>query len=75
MITLEDVLQTARGIVIEPVLEKFLKSGMPVPLLGRVRDWKHGELAKLLNKAGTLLGIGRWIRIPRRIRMKRLINS
>ncbi len=56
MVTLEDVLQTFRGIVIEPVLEKFLKNGMPVPLLGGSRDWKQGELAKLMNKDGMLLG-------------------
>ncbi len=75
MITLEDVLQTFRGIVIEPVLEKFLKSGMPVPLLGGSRDWTHGELAKLINKEGTLLGIGTVDTTSRSIRMKRLINS
>ena len=58
MIPLQDVLQTSRGLTIEPVLEKFLKNGMPVPLLGGSRDWKHGELAKLMNKNGALLGIG-----------------
>jgi hypothetical protein len=75
MVALEDVLQTTRGITIEPVLEKFLKSGMPVPLLGGSRDWKHGELAKLMNKDGVLLGIGSVDGDSRTIRMKRLINS
>jgi tRNA pseudouridine55 synthase len=75
MITLEDVLHTFKGIVIEPVLEKFLKSGMPVPLLGGWRDWTHGELAKLINKEGMLLGIGTVDTSSRSIRMKRLINS
>ncbi len=71
----QDVLQTARGLTIEPVLEKFLKNGMPVPLLGGSRDWKHGELAKLLNKSGTLLGIGAVDTDSKTIKMKRLINS
>jgi tRNA pseudouridine55 synthase len=71
----QDVLQTARGLTIEPVLEKFLKNGMPVPLLGGSRDWKHGELAKLLNKSGALLGIGAVDTDSKTIKMKRLINS
>jgi len=75
MITLENVLETFKGIVIEPVLEKFLKSGMPVPLLGGSRDWMHGELAKLVSKEGMLLGIGTVDTNSRSIRMKRLINS
>ena len=75
MITLENVLQTFKGIVIEPVLEKFLKSGMPVPLLGGSRDWMHGEIAKLISKEGVLLGIGTVDTASRSIRMKRLINS
>ena len=71
----QDVMQTARGLTIEPVLEKFLKNGMPVPLLGGSRDWKHGELAKLLNKSGALLGIGAVDTDSKTIKMKRLINS
>jgi tRNA pseudouridine55 synthase len=75
MIAMEDVLQTLRGLTIEPVLEKFLKNGMPVPLLGGARDWKQGELAKLMNKDGMLLGIGRVDTDSKTIRMKRLIHS
>jgi len=61
--------------MIDPVFEKFLKNGMPVPLLGGSKDWKQGELAKLLNKSGVLLGIGRVDTDAKTIRMKRLINS
>ena len=75
MIAVEHVLQTIRGLTIEPVLEKFLKNGMPVPLLGGARDWKQGELAKLMNKEGMLLGIGRVDTDSKTIRMKRLIHS
>lgn len=75
LIALEDVLVTARGVTIDPVLEKFLKNGMPVPLLGGTRDWKHGELARLMSKTGGLLGIGKVDTDSKTIRMKRLINS
>jgi tRNA pseudouridine55 synthase len=75
LVALEDVLQSTRGLMIDPVFEKFLKNGMPVPLLGGSKDWKQGELAKLLNKSGTLLGIGRIDTDSKTIRMKRLINS
>ncbi len=75
LVALEDVLVTARGVTIDPVLEKFLKNGMPVPLLGGTRDWKHGELAKLMSKSGGLLGIGKVDTDSKTIRMKRLINS
>ncbi len=56
MIPLEDVMQAVRGVAIEPVLEKFLKNGMPVPLLGGSRDWKQGELAKIMNRDGDAPG-------------------
>lgn len=75
LVALEDVLVTARGVTIDPVLEKFLKNGMPVPLLGGARDWKHGELARLMSKTGGLLGIGKVDTDSKTIRMKRLINS
>jgi tRNA pseudouridine55 synthase len=75
LIVPEDVLQTTRGLMIDPVFEKFLKNGMPVPLLGGSKEWKQGELAKLLNKSGALLGIGRVDTDSKTIRMKRLINS
>jgi tRNA pseudouridine55 synthase len=75
LVPLQDVLQAARGLTIEPVLEKFLRNGMSVPLLGGSRDWKHGELAKLLDKSGALLGIGAVDTDSKTVKMKRLINS
>lgn len=75
LVRLEDVLLPIRGVTIDPVLEKFLKNGMPVPLMGATKDWKHDELARLMNKDGGLLGIGRVDADSRTIRMKRLINS
>jgi hypothetical protein len=55
--------------------EKFLKNGMPVPLLDGFRDLKHGELTKLLGAKGNLIGIGRVDTATRTIRIKRLINA
>jgi tRNA pseudouridine55 synthase len=75
MIPLENVMHAVRGVAIEPVLEKFLKNGMPVPLLGGSKDWKQGELAKIMNRDGVLLGIGCVDTDSKSIRMKRLINS
>jgi tRNA pseudouridine55 synthase len=75
LVRLEDVLLPIRGVTIDPVLEKFLKNGMPVPLMGTAKDWKPDELAKLMRKDGGLLGIGRVDADSRTIRMKRLINS
>lgn len=75
MIPLEEVMQAVRGVAIEPVLEKFLKNGMPVPLLSGSRDWKQGELARIMNRDGALLGIGCVDTDSKSIRMKRLINS
>jgi tRNA pseudouridine55 synthase len=71
----EDVLQSTKGLMIDPVFEKFLKHGMPVPLVGGTKDWKQGEFAKILNKNGGLLGIGRIDTDSKTIKMKRLING
>jgi tRNA pseudouridine55 synthase len=75
LLALEDVMQTTRGVTIDPVLEKFLRNGMSIPLLGGIRDWKNDELTKLMSKEGGLLGIGRVDTDSKTIRTKRLINS
>jgi hypothetical protein len=55
-------------------LERFMKNGMPIPLLGNGREWKDGEKMKLLNKKGILIGIGMTDIISKTIKIKRLIN-
>ena len=75
LIGLEDVLSSVRGVTVDPVFERFLKNGMPVPLFGGSNNWKHDELAKLISKTGGLLGIGRVDVDSKTIKMKRLINS
>jgi tRNA pseudouridine55 synthase len=75
LVALEEVLQATKGLTIDPVFEKFIKNGMPVPLMGGSKDWRQGELAKLFSKGGALLGIGRVDTDSKTIKMKRLINS
>lgn len=75
LISLEDVLKYIKETVLEPPLEKFLRQGMPVPLLGNPREWLHGELTRLFNRKGTLIGIGVADTLSKTIRIKRLINN
>lgn len=73
LLPLERVLRSAKDIVIEPAIEKFLKHGMPIPLFGNSKDWSHNDLAKILNKNGQLIGIGGVDMISKTIKVKRLI--
>ncbi len=75
LLLLENVLQSVRGVTIETALEKFLKQGMPVPITGNVKEWKEGEAARLLDKKGTLIGIGLADCVSKTIKIRRLINN
>jgi tRNA pseudouridine55 synthase len=75
LVALEDVLHAVKGVTIDPVLEKFLKNGMPIPLFGGTKGWKQDELAKLMSKDGGLLAIGRVDTDSKTIKTKRLIHS
>ena len=75
LISLENVLKYLRGTTVELPLEKFLRQGMPVPLAGNPREWMNGELTRLLNKKGLLIGIGTADTLSKTIKIKRLINS
>ncbi len=72
---LRDVLKSLREVTVDSNLERFLRNGMPVPLLNGSRDLKNGEFAKLLNGNGALIGIGKVDTPTRTIRIKRLING
>lgn len=72
---LEEVMQSMKGVVIEPVLERFLRQGMPIPLLGGVRDWKNGDITRIITKKGTLIGVGTVDLTSKTIKVKRLINN
>ena len=74
LLPLEGILGSVRGMVVEAALEKFLKHGMPVPIAGNARDWKHGENARLFNRQGVLIGVGVADLASKTIKVKRLIN-
>jgi tRNA pseudouridine55 synthase len=74
-LSLRDVLKRLREVMVDSNLERFLKNGMPVPVLEGSRDLKNGEFAKLVTANGALIGIGKVDAPTRTIRIKRLINS
>ncbi len=74
LLPLENVLQSSRGMIVETTLERFLRHGMPVPITGNAKDWRHGEIARLFSKQGKLIGIGTADLGSKTIKMKRLIN-
>lgn len=75
LLSLQDVLKDLRKVTIDSSLERFLRNGMPVPLLDSFRDLRNGDYTKLMNPNGALIGIGRVDAATRTIRVKRLINS
>ncbi len=75
LISLKNVLKSVREIFVEEALEKFMKNGMPIPLLGNSKEWKNGQYAKMLNKNGELIGIGIVDMVSKTIKIKRLINN
>lgn len=75
LISLEDVLKYVKETVLEPPLEKFLRQGMPVPLLGSRSEWLQGELTRIFNAKGALIAIGTADTLSRTIKIKRLINN
>ena len=74
-LSLRDVLKSLREVTVDSNLERFLRNGMPVPLMDSSRDLKNGEFAKLLNGNGALIGVGKVDAPTRTIRIKRLING
>jgi tRNA pseudouridine55 synthase len=74
LISLENVLKSFNEILVVEALERFMKNGMPLPLLGNGREWKDGERMKLLNKKSILIGIGMTDLATKTIKIKRLIN-
>lgn len=75
LISLENVLQSFREILVEDAFERFLKNGMPIPLLSNNKDWVNGQYAKMVNKKGQLVGIGMVDMDSKTIKVKRLIKN
>jgi tRNA pseudouridine55 synthase len=74
LMSMEMVLGGFRTTAVEMALERFLRHGMPIPLLGEAKEWRHGEVTKILSKTGSLLGIGVVDAFAKSIKVKRLIN-
>jgi tRNA pseudouridine55 synthase len=75
LVPLEQVVLPARETRVEMAFEKFLKQGMPIPLLGGSREWGNGDVTKLMNMKGALIGIGTVDTVSKTIKIKRLIND
>lgn len=75
LISLENVLKYLREVSVEAPLERFVKQGMPVPLPGSTSEWRNGEVTRLFNKKGMLIGIGTADTISKTIKIKRLLNN
>lgn len=75
LLSLNDVLSGFKELAVEAPLEKYLKNGMPIPLVDGSKDWEHDEYVKLTNKSNKLIGIGRVDTITKTVRTKRLING
>jgi tRNA pseudouridine55 synthase len=75
LLPLEKVLNTVREFTLETVLERFLRHGMPIPLLGNSKDWNDGDPVKIVNKKGCLIGIGVADTATKTIKVKRLIYN
>ncbi|MCX5798658.1 MAG: tRNA pseudouridine(55) synthase TruB [Proteobacteria bacterium] len=75
IVSLEKVSKSLREVFVETTLERFLKHGMPIPLLSNSKEWRNGEVTKLLNDKGTLIGIGMVDIFSKIIKIKRLINN
>lgn len=74
LIPLEKVMQGIPEMTIEPALERFMKHGMPIPLLGNAKGWQSGSTAKIMDKKGALIGVGMVDMTSKTLKVKRLIN-
>ncbi|OPY83895.1 MAG: tRNA pseudouridine synthase B [Syntrophorhabdus sp. PtaU1.Bin153] len=74
LMSLEKVLRHLRETVVETALERFLRHGMPIPMAGNSKEWKNGEITKLLNKKGSMIGVGVADTFTKTIKIRRLIN-
>lgn len=75
LLPLDDVLSGFKELAVEPALENSLRNGMPIPLTGDLKQWRHDEYVKLTNKSKKLIGIGKVDTITKTVRTKRLING
>ncbi|MCS7280648.1 MAG: tRNA pseudouridine(55) synthase TruB [Desulfobacterota bacterium] len=74
LIPCEKALSASKEVIIEKPLERFLRHGMPIPIFGNAKDFKEGELTKILNKEGKMMAIGIADPSSKIIKVKRLMN-
>lgn len=75
LIPCEKVLKSGREVVVEKQLERFVRHGMPIPIFGSAKDWKEGELTKILSKEGKMLALGVADPSSKTIKVKRVIKA
>lgn len=75
IIPIEEILPNMNKIIIDIQFEKFLRQGMPVPIMSSMNLSKHDEMIKLLNRNGRLIAIGMTDTKTNTIKVKRLINN
>ncbi|MCX8109713.1 MAG: tRNA pseudouridine(55) synthase TruB [Syntrophorhabdaceae bacterium] len=75
LIPIEDILPNMNKITIDTPFERFLRQGMPVPIMGNTGIKKNDEFVKLFNKKGEFLAIGYTDIKTNTIKVKRLINN
>ena len=75
LIPLKGVLKGFKEVYVEDAIERFLRYGMPIPLIGNIKEWKDKEFVKIVNKREALIGIGMADLPSRTIKIKRLINN
>ncbi len=75
IIPVEDVLPGMNKVIIDIQFERFLRQGMPVPIMSDMNAPRQDEMVKLLNRSGKLIAIGMTDTKTNTIKVKRLINN
>lgn len=75
IVSIENILPDMNRVIIDNQLERFLKQGMPVPIMTNMNVPKRDELVKIFNKDGRLIAIGMIDMKTNTIKVKRLINN
>lgn len=75
ILPVEVILPGMSTITIDMQFERFLRQGMPLPIMTNMNAPKNDEMVKLLNRSGKLIAIGITDTKTNTIKVKRLINN
>ncbi|MBP8625562.1 MAG: tRNA pseudouridine(55) synthase TruB [Syntrophorhabdaceae bacterium] len=75
LIPLKDVLPHMNRVTIDNQFERFLRQGMPVPIMSNTDINRNDEFVKLFNRRNELIAIGFTDTKTNTIKVKRLINN